>query len=76
MNITGIFFFKSNCVLPFYFTLIVFCCERCDLLCSHSNGDLFTCDDNVLHVISHVKNNNHVFKPMLTWYFIGAYIIK
>ena len=58
-----------------YFTLIVFCCERCVLLCSHSNGDLFACEDNLL--ISHGKNNNnHVFPPMLTWYSIGAYITK
>ena len=27
-------------------------CERHDLLCSHSNGDLFTCDNNML--FSHV----------------------
>ena len=27
---------------------IVFCCERGDLLCSHSNGDLFTCENIML----------------------------
>ena len=31
-----------------HFTLIVFWCERRDLLCSHSNGDIFTCEDNML----------------------------
>ena len=31
-----------------HFTLIAFYCERCNLSCSHSNGDLFTCEDNVL----------------------------
>ena len=27
---------------------IVFCCERGELLCSHSNGDLFTCENIML----------------------------
>ena len=27
------------------FQLNFFSCERRDLLCSHSNGDLFTCED-------------------------------
>ena len=31
--------------LPNHFTLIVFWCERSDLLCSHSNGDIFTRED-------------------------------
>ena len=31
--------------LPNHFTLKVFWCERRDLLCSHSNGDTFTCED-------------------------------
>ena len=34
-------------------TLIVFWCERRDLLCSHGNGNIFTCEDNML--FSHVK---------------------
>ena len=29
------------------------CCERRNLLCNHSNGDLFTCEDNML--FSHVS---------------------
>ena len=33
--------------IPNHFTLIVFCCERYDV-CSHSNGDLFMCKDNML----------------------------
>ena len=28
--------------IPNHFTLIVFWCERRDLLCSHSKGDIFT----------------------------------
>ena len=39
--------------MPNYFTLIAFWCERGDLLCSHSNGDVFACEDNML--FSHVK---------------------
>ena len=30
---------------PFHFILIVFWCERRDILRSHSNGDIFTCED-------------------------------
>ena len=39
--------------IPNHFTLIFFWCERRDLLCSHSNSDIFTCEDNML--FSHVK---------------------
>ena len=39
--------------IPNHFTLTVFWCERRDLLCSHSKGDIFTCADNML--FSHVK---------------------
>ena len=34
--------------IPNHFTSIAFCHERCNLLCSHSNGDLFTCKDHVM----------------------------
>ena len=40
--------------IPNRFTLTVFWCERRDLLCSHSNGDTFTCEDNML--FSHVND--------------------
>ena len=30
-----------------------FSCERCNLLCSHSNGDIFTCENTML--LSRVK---------------------
>ena len=36
-----------------HFTLIVFWCERRNLLCSHSKRDIFTYEDNML--FSHVK---------------------
>ena len=35
------------------FHLNIFCYKRCDLLCSHSNSDLFICKNNML--FSHVK---------------------
>ena len=38
------YFINTN-ELPNHFTLIVFWCERCDLLCSYSNSDIFTCED-------------------------------
>ena len=34
--------------IPNHFTLIFFCFERRDLSCSHSSGDLFTREDNLL----------------------------
>ena len=34
--------------IPDHFTSIAFGCERCNLLCSHSNGNLFTCENNML----------------------------
>ena len=52
--------------------LIVFWCERRGLLRSHSNGDIFTCEDNTL--FSHVKIPS--FHAKLTWYLIGVFIIN
>ena len=48
----SIYYINTN-ELPNHFTLIVFWCERRDLLCSHSNGDIFRCEGNML--FSHVK---------------------
>ena len=39
--------------IPNHFTETVLSCKRCNLLCSHSNGDIFTCENNML--FSHVK---------------------
>ena len=58
--------------IPNHFTLIVFWCERCDLLCSQSKGDIFTCEDNMLFSMWRYQ----VFARKLTSYFIGVYIIK
>ena len=57
--------------IPNHFILIVFWCERRDLLCSHSKGDIYTCEDNML--FSRVKISR--FARKLTWYFIAVYII-
>ena len=45
--------------------LIIFWCERRDLLCSHSNGDIFTCEDNTL--FSHVKISSFHAKAHLVF---------
>ena len=39
--------------MPNHFTLTFFLLRRRDVSCSHSNRDLFTCEDNMLS--SHVK---------------------
>ena len=76
--------------MPNHLTLTFCCCERRDVSCSHSNRDLFTCEDSML--FSHVKiscfrakahlvfhwylyNKVHYF-VLSCWYFIGIYIIK
>ena len=38
------YFYVNIKQIPNHFTQIVFWCGRCDLLCSHSNGDTFTCE--------------------------------
>ena len=53
-------------------TKTIFVVKKRDLLCSHSNGDLFTCEGNMFfHMWRY-----HAFARELTWYFIGVYIIK
>ena len=46
-------------IISFFFS-----CERQVLLCSHSNGDLFTCEGNMLF---------SCLKISCLWYFIGVY---
>ena len=53
--------------MPNHFTLIVFWCERRDLLCSHSKGDIFTCEDNML--FSHVKISSFRAKTHLVFHW-------
>ena len=47
--------------------LIVFWCERHDLLCSLSNADIFTCEDNML--FSHVKISCFCAKAHLVFHW-------
>ena len=49
------------------FHLIVFWCERRDLLRSHSKGDIFTCEDNML--FSHVKISSFHAKAHLVFHW-------
>ena len=46
-------YYINTSEIPNPFTLIAFCCEKHDLSCSLSNGDLLTCEDNML--FSHLK---------------------
>ena len=53
--------------IPNHFTLIVFSCERRNLSCSDSNGDLFTCEDNML--FSHVRISCFCTKAHLAFHW-------
>ena len=77
------FYYINTSEIPNHFTLIVFWCERCDLLCSHSKGDIFTCEDNML--FSHVKISSFRAKAHLvfhwclhnkTFYFMSCFFLK
>ena len=59
----SIFYTNTN-EIPNYFALISFGRERCGLLCSHGNGDLYKSEDQY-----------QVFAQKLTWYFISGYVI-
>ena len=61
-----IFIIINTNEIPNHFTLIVFWCERHDLLCSHSKGDIFTCEDNML--FSHVKISSFCTKGHLVFH--------
>ena len=65
-NILCIIIINTN-ELSNHFTLIVFWCERCGLLCSHSNGDIFTREDNML--FSHVKIPSFCAKARLVFHW-------
>ena len=43
--------YEHNLSLKHFF----FCCKRCILSCSHSNGNTFMCADNTQHVVSRAK---------------------
>ena len=69
----SIYYINTN-ELPNHFTLIVFWCERRDLLCSHSNGDIFTCEDNML--FSHVKIPSFRAKVHLVFHWCLCILIN
>ena len=60
-------YYINTSEIPNHFTLIVFWCERRDLLCSHSNGDIFTCEYNML--FSHVKISSFRAKAHLVFHW-------
>ena len=62
----SIYYINTN-EIPNHFTLIVFWRERRDLLCSHSKGDIFTCEDNML--FSHVKVSSFRAKAHLVFHW-------
>ena len=45
----------------------IFWCERRDLSCSHSTGDIFTCEDNML--FSYVKISSFRAKAHLVFHW-------
>ena len=49
-----------------------FSCERRDVLCSHSNDDLFTCEDNML--FSHVKISFFCAKAHLVFHWCLVFL--
>ena len=59
--------------MPNHLTLTFCCCERRNVSCSHSNHDLFTCEDNML--FSHVKISCFCAKAHLVfhWYLYNYY---
>ena len=44
-----------------YQTIFTFHCERRDLLCNHSNGDLFTCEDIMFRAKAHLVFNRGLY---------------
>ena len=64
--------------MPNHFTLTFFLLRRRDVSCSHSNRDLFTCEDNML--FSHVKISCFRAKAHLVfhWYLYnkGLYHLR
>ena len=61
------FYYINTNEIPNHFTLIVFWYERRDLLCSHSKGDIFTREDNML--FSHVKISSFRVKAHLVFHW-------
>ena len=62
--------------MPNHFTLTFFLLRRRDVSCSHSNRDLFTCEDNML--FSHVKISCFRAKAHLVfhWYLYNKELLS
>ena len=60
--------------IPNHFTLIVFRCERRDLLCSHSKGQILTCEDNML--FSHVEISSFRTKAHMVFHLVFQILKK
>ena len=65
-RVSAVFYINTN-ELPNHFTLTVFWYEMRDLLCSHGNGDIFTCEDNML--FSHLKIPSFRVKAHLVFHW-------
>ena len=65
----SIYYINTN-EIPNHFTLIVFWCERRDLLWSHSNGDIFTCEDNMLFSLMKISSFLAKSSPGISLVFI------
>ena len=65
ISIRLLLYYTNTNVIPSHFTSKLFCCKMFDSLCSHSNNDLFTRENNMLYV----------FVQKLTWYFTGVNMI-
>ena len=63
----SIYYVNTNEVLN-CLTSIAFCREQCDLLCSHSNGDLFKCEDYVRMVFDWCLYNNIYYLGILSFH--------
>ena len=55
--------------IPNHSTITVFWCERRDLLCRLSNGDIFTCEDNIPMLFSHVKISSFRAKAHVLFHY-------
>ena len=60
--------------IPNHFTLIVFGCERGDLLCSHNKGQILTCEDNML--FSHVEISSFRTKAHMVFHLVFQILKK
>ena len=65
-HVCSIYYINTN-EIPKHFNETVFSCKRRNLLCSHSNGDIFTCENNML--FSRVKISCFCVKAHLVFHW-------